>query len=385
MRVGIMGGTFDPIHEGHIAVAVHALRELKLDRVMLLPAGDPPHKENPTAKADRLEMTRLAAQANEGLFPCAIEIYREGTTYTVDTLLWLRRNNPDTEWFYLVGADTLDVLDTWRNFGEVAKLCVFAVSGRAEEACSAQKMRELSETYGARFAVLHFAGPDISSTQVRALTAEGRPIRGLVSSAVEAYIREHGLYLCPMTEKRLLETLRSTISEHRFMHTLGVADTAERLAARFGVSPAKARLAGLLHDCAKSMPTDEMRRLIRENVPDADADELNSEALLHAPAGSVVAARDYGIRDPEILSAIRKHTLGDSRMTPLEALIYVSDFIEPNRPAFKGIDEVRSLAETDIYAAMRACAGYTIDYVLRKGGTPHPRSYDVLQTVKEEE
>lgn len=385
MRVGIMGGTLDPIHSGHIQVALHALRELQLDRVMLLPAGDPPHKTNPISKSDRLEMVRRAAAEHAGLFPCAIEIFREGTTYTVDTLTWLSQHNPNVEWHYLVGADTLDVLDTWRNFGEVAKLCVFAVSGRAEEACSAEKMRELSETYGARFEVLHFSGPDISSTEVRRRASEGKDVSDLVPQPVAEYIAENGLYLCPMTEAEILDKLRATLKPARVTHTLGVADTAQRLAARFGVNPAKARLTGLLHDCAKYMPFEKMVRIVRENVPDADEEELASEPVLHAPAGSVLAADEYGIRDPQILSAIRKHTLGGAEMTALDALIYVSDFIEPNRPQFRGIDEVRALAETDIFAAMRLCAWYTCDYIKRNGKTMHPRVYEMIDTDKEEE
>lgn len=385
MRVGIMGGTLDPIHSGHIQVALHALRELQLDRVMLLPAGDPPHKANPISKSDRLEMVRRAAAEYAGLFPCAIEIFRDGTTYTVDTLTWLTEYNPNVEWHYLVGADTLDVLDTWRNFGEVAHLCVFAVSGRAEEACSAEKMRQLSETYGARFEVLHFSGPDISSTEIRRRAAAGEDISELVPRPVAEYIAENGLYLCPMTETEILEKLRATLKPARVTHTLNVADTARRLAARFGVNPAKAYLTGLLHDCAKSMPFEEMVRCVREDVPDADEEELASEPVLHAPAGSVLAADVYGIRDPQILSAIRKHTLGGAEMTALDALIYVSDFIEPNRPQFRGIEEVRALAEMDIFAAMRRCAWYTCDYIRRNGKAMHPRVYEMIDTDKEEQ
>lgn len=385
MRVGIMGGTLDPIHHGHIQVALHAKAELGLDRVMLLPAGDPPHKTNPISGEERLEMVRLAAETADGLFPCAIEVRRCGTTYTVDTLTWLKKNNPGVEWYYLVGADTLDLLDTWRNFPEVAKLCVFAVSGRADEVCSADKMRELGAKYGARFEVLNFSGPEISSTEIRDRAAAGRDISDLVPPSVADYITRNGLYLCPLSEDEILEKLKATLKPTRLTHTIGVAETAQRLAERFGVSPAKARLTGLLHDCAKYIPYDEMVRLVRENVPDADAAEMMSEPVLHAPAGSVLAAREYGIRDPEILSAIRKHTLGGAEMTPLEALIYVSDFIEPNRPQFRGIEEVRALAETDIFAAMRRCAWYTCDYIRRNGKEIHPRVYEMLRTDKEEE
>ena len=379
MRVGIMGGTFDPMHCGHVFVAQRARELLGLDRVMLLPAGDPPHKAAPIPKGDRMEMARLAAAQCEGLFACAIEIDREGVTYTVDTLGELTRANPHTQWSYLIGADTLDVLDSWRNFGEVAKLCTFAVNGRADEDVDMERVRDLENRYGAKFIVLPFNGPEISSTDVRRRVAEGRSIDGLVPESVERYIRDHGLYLCEKSREQILDILSSALKPGRYRHTLGVAETAMRLAPRFGVDPRRAELAGLLHDCAKSMPIEELRALVREHVPDADAEELAAERVVHAPAGSVLAAQRFGVRDPSILSAIRKHTLGGAQMSAMDALIYVADFIEPNRAEFPGLKEARELAETDIFAAARLCARLTNEHVQSEGGRSHPRTLAMLK------
>ena len=379
MRVGIMGGTFDPVHCGHVFVARRAMELLGLDRVMLLPAGDPPHKAAPISKCDRMEMTRLAASECEGLFACAVEIDREGVTYTVDTLGELTRANPNTEWFYLIGADTLDVLDSWRNFGEVAKLCTFAVNGRAAEDVDMGRVRDLERRYGAKFVVLPFNGPEISSTDVRLRVAEGRSVHGLIPESVEKYIRDRGLYLCEKSKEQVLDILQSELKPGRFRHTLGVAETALRLAPRYGVDPRRAELAGLLHDCAKSMPIAELRALVRENVPDTDAEELAADRVVHAPAGSVLAERQFGVRDPSILSAIRKHTLGGAEMSAMDALIYVADFIEPNRAEFPGLREARELAETDIFAAAKLCARLTDEHVRSQGGRSHPRTLAMLK------
>ena len=378
MRIGIMGGTLDPVHVGHIEVAQRAREYLGLDRVMLLPAGDPPHKIPPTAKEDRLEMARLAARDCERLFACGIEILREGVTYTVDTMRELTRANPNTQWFYLVGADTLDVLDSWRNFPAIARMCVFAVNGRAEEDVSAERMRALEAQYGARFVVLPFNGPDVSSTEIRRRVAEGRSITALVPAAVEEYIARRGLYLCAMSREEILEILRGSLKPARFRHTLGVAETAKRLAPRCGVDPMRAELAGLLHDCAKYLPMEEMRSLAAR-VPDVDAAEMETVSVLHAPAGCTLAARRFGVRDPEILSAIRRHTLGGPEMSAMDALIYTADFIEPNREAFPGLEVARALAEEDIYAGMRRCAELTNQYLAEQGRRPHPRSLAMLQ------
>lgn len=382
MRVGIMGGTLDPVHNGHLQVAQAALDLLKLDRIMLLPAGDPPHKSHPIPKEDRMEMVRLAAAGVEGVFPSSIEINRSGTTYTVDTLNQLHRDNPDVEWYYLIGADTLDVLDTWRNFGEVAKLCTFAVTGRADADASASKAEELERKYGARFEMLDFCGPDISSSEVRQRVARGESIADIVPPAVCSYIQQHGLYICNRSKNDILEALARTLKPSRLKHTLGVAQTAVRLAPRYGVDPVRAEIAALLHDCAKYMKLDDMRKLVKEYIADADEAELATVSVLHAPAGAAYAALEFGVCDREILSAIRKHTLGDARMSAMDALIYAADFIEPGREDFPGLCDARELAEKDIFKAMCKCAELTNDYLIHQGKQPHPRSLALLEAFR---
>lgn len=382
MRVAIMGGTLDPVHNGHIQMAQAALEMLHLDRVMLLPAGDPPHKSNPIAKEDRMEMARLAAAKVEGVFPCSIEIERSGTTYTVDTLRQLRSMNPNVDWYYIIGADTLEVLDTWRNFGEVAKLCTFIVCGRAEDDANPVRMAELEHLYGAQFVALPFNGPDISSTDARKRVCEGNSIADIVPTSVCNYIKDRGLYLCGVSREDMLSSLKEKLRPGRYAHTLGVAETARRLAPRFGIDPARAELAALLHDCAKSMDIDAMRALVTGNIPDVDELELAAANVLHAPAGAVLAAQEYGVRDPQILSAIRKHTLGDAAMTPMDALIYAADFIEPNRKDFPGLAEARALAEEDIFQAARKCAELTNAHLESQGLRPHPKSIAMLNTIQ---
>ena len=382
MRVGIMGGTLDPVHMGHIQIAETALREMKLDRIMLLPAGDPPHKAHPTPKADRWRMAQLAAETVSGMFACGVEIGRTGTTYTVDTLRDLHTFNPDTQWYYLIGADTLDVLDSWRSFDQVAKMCTFVVAGRGDEPASAERMAYLADRYGARFEVLSVSGPEISSSDIRSRTASGQDIRGLVPENVRMYIEDHGLYLCACSIEQIMDMLRAQLKPSRYRHTLGVAETARRLAAGCGVSPARAYLAGLLHDCAKYMDADAMRAMIRRSDIQTDDAEMAADSVLHAPVGALLARDTYGVRDPQILSAIRKHTIGDAEMSPMDALIYTADFIEPNRKPFAGLEDARALADVDIYAAMRRCAQLTCEYVRAGGAQPHPKTLKMIQSYQ---
>ena len=386
MRTGIMGGTFDPIHMGHLAIAENMRTALGLDRVLVLPTGQPPYKRCHAERSARLEMARLAIAGRTGMELCDIEIARPGDSYTVDTIRELRAMYPDDSFTWLLGEDALAHLHAWRDIDEIAGMMDFAVvarPGRRREPVDAVIAR-LSQRSKARVAQLRFDVPDISSGDIRARVAEGVPVEGFVPAAVADHIRIHGLSLCDYTEAALLDKLRSTITLHRYHHTLGVADTACRLASRFGVDPMRARLAGLLHDCAKSLPYGEMRTLVEQNVPDTDALELDAEPVLHAPAGMVLAKRDYGVRDASILQAIRRHTLGGDHMTAMDAVIYVSDFIEPGRRPFDGLERARAAAETDIFEAMRICADLTIAYLASRGQKPHPRTLMVLEAYAQE-
>ena len=374
MRIGIMGGTLDPVHNGHIEIARSVRAELGLDGVMLLPAGDPPHKKRESDKLDRLEMAKRAAAEFDWMFVSDLEIARKGTTYTVDTLRALKRKQPDAEWIYIIGADTLNILDSWRNFPEIARLCAFAAVSRPGVSGERTYAALLKERYGAEIIFAKASGPDISSTAIRARVAEGRSIRGLAPDSVCDYIREKGLYLCAYTWNELEVLLSERLKPARFRHTMGVAETAERLARKYGADPMRARLAGMLHDCAKSMDYDQMVALVKGNVPDLDDEELATEPVLHAPAGMLLARDEYGVRDPEILSAIRRHTLGDKNMTLLDAVIFVSDFIEPSRRPFAGLEDARAEAEKNIWSAARLCARLSGAFVESRGGKPHPRT-----------
>lgn len=380
MKIGILGGTLDPVHNGHIDIALAAMSALGLDRVALMPSGDPPHKTRASDKLDRLRMAELATEDREGLYASDLEIRRQGPTYTVDTLSALTVEHPEVEWVYILGADALNKLDTWREFPRIARLCAFAAVSRpgCDEDLARLRARAIASCYHTRVDLLNVSGPPLSSTTVRKRVAEGLPIGDCVPPRVADYIREKGLYLCKYGEAEILERLKGMLTDRRFIHTLGVADTAERLAPRCGVDVRRARLAGLLHDCAKSMPLEDMRAMVVEHLPDLDAEELETRAILHAPAGMVLAQNLFGVRDPSILSAIRKHTVGDGSMSPMDALIYVSDFIEPGREPFPGLDKARKLAEKDIYRAMCCCAQLTAKHLKSRGQHMHPRTQALL-------
>lgn len=195
-QVGILGGSFNPPHVGHLVCAQEARDQLGLDRVLLMPVRRPPHKQiaqDPGPRA-RLDMCRLAAGGDPGLGVCAIELEREGPSYTVDTLRLLHERDPGDELTFIVGGDMAESLPSWREPRAVLRLARMAVTGRDE-----RSERELTE----RLADLHdgsrvvfFAMPrlDVSSTDLRGRVARGRPIRHLVPDAVAEEIAARGWY-----------------------------------------------------------------------------------------------------------------------------------------------------------------------------------------------
>jgi len=196
MRLGIMGGTFDPIHRGHLFIARSAMREARLDRVLFLPDGDPPHKLPGTPGADRLAMVKLAIDNQEGFEASDMELRRQGTTYTVDTLEQLRAQAPDRELFFIVGSDTLKQFPTWKTAWKVATLCRMIIALRPGDSPEETRwlQRKLFADYGLETVLLSEPGPDISSTQVREQLRAGQPTDILVPAPVADYIRANNLY-----------------------------------------------------------------------------------------------------------------------------------------------------------------------------------------------
>jgi predicted HD superfamily hydrolase involved in NAD metabolism len=176
-----------------------------------------------------------------------------------------------------------------------------------------------------------------------------------------------------MEREKALELVKKQLTEHRYQHTLGVMETAVWLAEKYGADVKKAELAAIFHDYAKFRPKDEMKNIIETKGFPEDLLEYNSE-LWHAPAGVYLVETEAGIKDPEVLSAIRYHTSGRAGMTLLEKIIYLADYIEPGRH-FPGVEEVRELAKEDLDKALIKAVQNTIIFLMKKNQTVYPDSF----------
>ena len=198
MRVGIYGGTFSPVHNGHVAAAKAFMEQMWLDILYVIPTGVTPHKDmkGDATAADRLEMCRLAFAGMEGVIVSDLEMRREGKSYTVDTLRELY--DPEGRLFLLMGTDMLMTLDKWREPDEIFRLC-YPVYVRREtdgelDGAIVEKITSYQQKYGKVVRRIVTPAIELSSTDVRAAVAEGFPIEGAVPPAVAAYIRDHDLY-----------------------------------------------------------------------------------------------------------------------------------------------------------------------------------------------
>lgn len=205
MRIGLFGGTFDPIHQGHISMAKAFADELQLQQVVFIPTGDSYHKTTqPVSAEHRLNMVEIAIAQDERFAASDIDIVRKGATYTVDTLQILRQYFPQDELWWLMGMDSLLQMHTWHRYADIFKLTNIAVADRNGEKIQqvAPKMHQLlgdalsapRSSSAGQLRLLQWSAEDISSTQIRDAIEHHQAIDAWVSKPVQDYIRTHGLY-----------------------------------------------------------------------------------------------------------------------------------------------------------------------------------------------
>lgn len=197
-KKGIMGGTFDPVHKGHLALAACACQELGLEEVLFIPSKNPPHKMGRivSPEKDRMRMVQLAIQGEDRFAFCGVELEREGMTYTVDTLSLLHKREPDTRWHFIMGADSLLEIGKWRNPGEILRLSalVAAVRDGSDQSVLERQRKDLENRFGGEIFLLSMDRIDISSTAIREAVRQEKDIREWVPEPVADYIKEQGLY-----------------------------------------------------------------------------------------------------------------------------------------------------------------------------------------------
>ena len=384
-KIGIMGGTFDPIHNGHLIAAEEVMQRLGLDEVVFVPAGTPPLKSAAkTAPARHRHMMCVLATYDNPDFSVSItEIDREGTSYTVDTVSQLTQENPGAELFFIIGADVLGGLHKWHKFDDILAMCRIVVINRPGSILD----EAVLEKYGDRVIPVGISDIDISSTRIRRLLEQGESPRYLLPKPVYDYICKEGLYDGQFA--RFKNILRIVLSAERFSHTLAVVGEAESLGRHYGLEDAalqQLRLAALLHDCAKNFcderPIAEIDALCSDNGIALDDFCKAAPWLAHSFAGAALAKAKYGVTDPVVLNAIACHTFGKPNMTIIDKIIYIADFIEPTRPKDETRSRGRQLAYENLDAAMCYILRHTIEKTTARGLPVYKDSVEALEDLE---
>ncbi len=372
MRIGILGGTFNPVHSAHVQMARIARDEAALDRVLLVVAADPPHKrvEGEVPADERYKMVSMAVENEDGVDASDIELKRGGKSYTLLTLRELHAQYPEAELLLIVGSDMLSDLPNWYQPEEVLKLAgVLCVPRIGLNQNDAQTAIELKKRYGARVTILSGRADMISSTEVREKLEAGQSVAGLLPEAVEQVCYESGAYF-PADVRALQEQCRAALSEKRYSHVAGTMRAAAMLAGLWKQDPVRARTAALLHDCAKCLDP------VTQEV--LSGDDTGVSAVYHAFAGAVLAKTEYGVTDEQILRAIRLHTTGDAGMTDFDATIYAADLIEPTR-VFSCVGEYRKRAALGPDAFMRYALKRVARFIGRSEKALHPATRRAME------
>ena len=379
-KMALFGGSFDPIHSSHVAMALRLADKLGLDEVVLMPTFVPPHKikETMAPAEDRLAMCRLAAEADSRLSVSRLELNREGASFTVDTLVQLCKQHPDTQWYLITGADMFCTLRTWHRFSEIANMAVLCTVPRGE--IDASKLREYAaglEQMGARCYVDEEPVGPISSTELRCRVAAGQPLTGLVPPKVEAYIRQRGLYQTAdamsnrTRDEQFREIIRVRLGDYRYHHSLCVAEESARLAEKYGADAATLYTAGLLHDILKDTAPNAQLQILADFGILLDDVAKQVSKLWHAVSGAAFIEHILGVKDRVILDAVRYHTTGRAGMSLEEKILFVADFTSADRN-YPDVVQMRRLAEESLESAMVYGIDFTIRDLLNQGQPVHP-------------
>ena len=389
MRIGIYGGTFNPPHRGHVHAAQEAGRVLQLDQLLVIPDSIPPHKVLPEGSPDnqqRLEMTRLAFGGVPNSIVSEIELQRQGTSYSVDTIRQIHEEFPQAELFLLMGSDMLKILPKWREpetIMRLAHIAVFARGDEGEQEIFDAMIPALKETFNADVALVPLQPVQAASSDIRAAIAAGGS--DLLSQQVLGYILREQLYgtrtdLKHLSPDGLRPIAMSYLTYKRMAHVLGTEEEAARLARRYGADVTQARIGALLHDCTKKLNMAQQLALCEKYQIALDDMEQHTLKLLHAKTGAALARDVFGVEDA-VAEAICWHTTGKANMTLLEKILYLADYMEPNRN-FPGVDTLRAAVYADIDEGLALGLEMTVQKMGEEGNPVHEKTLEALRFLK---
>lgn len=398
MKIGIYGGTFDPPHLGHMEAAKAAMEQLGLDRLLIIPDREPPHKGlggDAASPEQRLVMAQLMA---DGLGPRAeasdLELNREGKSYTADTVEELHNQFPEDELWLLMGTDMFLTIQNWyqpERIFQYAGVAAFARSLDDTGEIFEEQSKYLDERFHARTTIVSLPKiTEIASRDLRRMLAAewtgGNVDPGqYLWPPVYGYILKEGLFgtkadLKHLSDKHLRAVSYSMVKAKRIPHIKGTEETAVALAKFWGVDPEMARRAAILHDCTKYWELEPQVAVCDKYGIQLDELERVSVKFLHSKTGAALAKHVFGEPD-EVYDAIFCHTTGKPGMNTFEKILYLADYMEPTRD-FDGVEEMRRLVWEDLDRAMVMGLEMTVEELKERGVPIHANTQGTLDDLR---
>ncbi|GBU28903.1 nicotinate-nucleotide adenylyltransferase [Treponema sp. R8-4-B8] len=359
MKLGILGGSFAPVHNGHIFLAEKALAALKLDRVVFIPAYRSPFKLDAQgmeiSAKDRIDMLAASIVGDHRFAIDICEIRREGISYTINTLEdIIERYLPTGKPALIIGDDIAEDFPKWRESDKILKLADIVI---------AHRVNSTAVNYPFANITIENEILDVSSHEIRQMISESGDWQRLVPPGAAAIITDRKLYgynsnsrskTAPKTGiqhvkhapetvfqrpetaldsviQRVETAARETLSTERFLHSRNTALHAFDLCRRFGLDPMEGYLAGIGHDLAKQIDNKQMLKIVKTARMDISALEADKPNLLHGKAAAVLLREQFSIHNEDVLEAVAIHTSGDENMGPLAKIIFIADKTEASR------------------------------------------------------
>ena len=359
MKIGIFGGSFDPVHNEHIKIALNATQALGLDILYVVPAKIPPHKQGVVLLdgLHRKKMLELAFKNHPKIVVSDFELESVETSYTYLTVEHFKSIHPGCELYLLVGADMLENFPTWKEPERILQSARLFVTGRdGEDFDNALNVFKKRFSKDNEIIVSKAQGLKVSSTDVRHRLMLGLNVDGLLDKSTQDYIQKNGLYLGDETA----QFVKNNLTTKRLEHTVGVMNLAKTYAKRLGEDVNKAVKAAMLHDVAKYLDY--------KSYPDFSLPDGVVENVIHQYLGAFVAEKVLGITDEDLLNAIRFHTTGRIGMSRLEMIILIADLLEDGRD-YDEAPILREAVDKDFFEGFKLCVKRLIAYLL-KSETP---------------
>lgn len=374
MKIGIFGGTFNPVHNGHMNLAECYKEKLQLDKIIFIPTATPPHKvaEDLADDGVRLDMLKLALKDKKDFEISDAELLRKGKSYTFDTVSQYKEEHPDDEVYLIIGSDMFLTFHEWYRYRDILSMVTLCSASRENEITVDEMEQYAEETLKAdksRCIISDFPVKIVSSSEVRKRIYTGEDFSDLVPSEVYKYILENGVYFKSKNEQ-YRQLVSSRLSSYRANHSFCVAESAVELCERFGGDKEKAYVAGLLHDVMKEEDNNTQLQYMQKVGIIVSTLEKMSPKLYHAISGAAYCRFVLGIDDDEIISAIRYHTTGKQNMSQLEKIIFLADFISADR-SYDDIEVIRDKAKKSLDEAILYGVQYTIKELADKEAPIH--------------